>query len=68
MGERSTAPALRRRGLATVVKLAVARWCAEHGIERLTTSNDGENAGMLAINRELGFRPSQPWFSYLRRV
>lgn len=63
-----TAPALRRRGLATVVKLAVARWCAEQGIVRLTTSNDGENAGMLAINRALGFQPARPWFAYRRRV
>ena len=63
-----TAPEFRRRGLARAAKLAVVRWCAEHGIERLTTSNDGENAGMLAINRELGFEPSQSWFAYLRRV
>jgi GNAT superfamily N-acetyltransferase len=63
-----TAPEFRRRGLARAAKLAVVRWCADRSIERLTTSNDGENAGMLAINRELGFEPLQPWFSYLRRV
>ena len=33
------------------------RWCAEHGIERLATGNDATNAGMLAINDELGYRP-----------
>ena len=63
-----TAPAYRRRGLARAAKLAVVRWCAEQGIERLATSNDGENAGMLAINRELGFEPQPPWFTYRRRV
>jgi GNAT superfamily N-acetyltransferase len=63
-----TAPDFRRRGLARAAKLSVVRWCAQQGIERLATSNDGENAGMLAINRELGFEPSQSWFSYIRRV
>jgi GNAT superfamily N-acetyltransferase len=63
-----TAPAHRRRGLARAAKLAVVHWCAEQGIERLATANDGENAGMLAINRELGFRPQPPWFGYRRRV
>jgi RimJ/RimL family protein N-acetyltransferase len=52
-----TARTYRRRGLARLAKLAVLRWCAAEGIERLATGNDGENAGMLAINEELGFRP-----------
>jgi GNAT superfamily N-acetyltransferase len=52
-----TARRYRRRGLARAAKLATVRWCAEHGIERLATGNDAANVGMLAINRELGFRP-----------
>ena len=63
-----TAPDFRRRGLARVAKLAVARWCAENGIERLSTSNDGENEGMLKINRELGFEPTETWTTYVLRV
>jgi GNAT superfamily N-acetyltransferase len=63
-----TAPDFRRRGLARVAKLAVARWCAENGVERLTTSNDDENAGMLKINRELGFEPTETWTTYVLRV
>jgi GNAT superfamily N-acetyltransferase len=63
-----TAPDFRRRGLARVAKLAVARWCTENGIERLSTSNDGENAGMLKINRELGFEPTETWTTYVLRV
>jgi GNAT superfamily N-acetyltransferase len=63
-----TAPDFRRRGLARVAKLAVARWCAENGIERLSTSNDGENAGMLKINRELGFDSTETWTTYVLRV
>jgi RimJ/RimL family protein N-acetyltransferase len=47
----------RRRGLARLAKLAVIRWCAVEGISRLATGNDSTNAGMLAINEQLGFRP-----------
>jgi GNAT superfamily N-acetyltransferase len=63
-----TAPDYRRRGLARVAKLAVMRWAAENGIERLATSNDGENAGMLKINRELGFAPTETWSTYVLQV
>jgi GNAT superfamily N-acetyltransferase len=53
----ATLPAYRRRGLALFVKLASARWAAANGIERLLTENDRENAGMLALNDSLGYRP-----------
>ncbi len=52
-----TLRAYRRRGFARLAKLAVLHWCAEQGITRLATGNDSTNAGMLAINRQLGFRP-----------
>lgn len=52
-----TARAFRRRGLARLAKLAVLRWAAENGITRVSTGNDAMNAGMLAINDGLGFRP-----------
>ena len=52
-----TARAYRRRGLARLAKLEVVRRCAEVGISRVMTENDSENAGMLAINDELGFAP-----------
>ena len=63
-----TAPDFRRRGLARVAKLAVASWAAASGIERLATSNDDENEGMLTINRELGFRPAETWSTYVLRM
>jgi GNAT superfamily N-acetyltransferase len=52
-----TARAYRRRGLARLAKLEVVRRCADAGISRVMTENDSENAGMLAINDELGFAP-----------
>jgi GNAT superfamily N-acetyltransferase len=63
-----TAQAYRRRGLARLAKLAVLRWCAAEGIERLATGNDGENAGMLAINYELGFRPDAVETEWAKRL
>ncbi len=52
----ATLPEFRRRGLALTVKVATARWAAEHGFERILTENDETNAGMLAINERLGYR------------
>jgi GNAT superfamily N-acetyltransferase len=52
-----TAQAFRRRGLARLVKLASIRWAADAGIRAISTGNDDENVGMLALNRELGYRP-----------
>jgi GNAT superfamily N-acetyltransferase len=62
-----TARDYRRRGLARAAKLASIRWAAEHGIERIATSNDSTNAVMLAINDELGYRPWITWQEYALR-
>jgi GNAT superfamily N-acetyltransferase len=62
-----TLPEYRRRGLARLAKLAAMRWCAENGIELIVTGNDSTNAGMLALNRELGYRPLFTWTHYVRR-
>lgn len=51
-----THPDWRGRGLATLVKAAVIRWASEHGVERITTSNDAENTAMLRVNEKLGYR------------
>jgi GNAT superfamily N-acetyltransferase len=62
-----TLPEYRRRGLARFAKLAAMRWCAENGIEQLLTGNDTTNVPMLALNRELGYRPLFTWTHYVRR-
>ena len=49
----------RRRGIARALKLMVTRYAADHGIARVHTDNRADNAGMLAINRELGFVPGE---------
>lgn len=46
----------RGRGLARLAKLSTLAAAAERGIESVSTGNDGENAGMLAVNRRLGYR------------
>jgi GNAT superfamily N-acetyltransferase len=51
-----TLPEFRRRGLARACKLESMRLAAEHGVEKIVTGTDLENHGMLALNRELGFR------------
>ena len=49
----------RRRGIARVLKMSVTRWAAQHGIPVVHTDNRADNAAMLAINRELGFKPGE---------
>ncbi len=62
-----TARAYRCRGLARLAKLEVVRRCAEAGISRVMTENDSENAGMLAINDELGFAPYTVATEWMKR-
>jgi GNAT superfamily N-acetyltransferase len=61
-----TLPEFRRRGLARLAKLETIRWAAESGIERMVTGNDEDNAGMLALNRSLGYKPIAERTFYLR--
>src|ERR1700730_90169 len=49
----------RRRGIARVLKMLVTRYAGQHGISFVHTDNRADNAGMLAINRELGFKPGE---------
>jgi GNAT superfamily N-acetyltransferase len=49
----------RRRGIARVLKMLVTRYATSKGITRVHTDNRADNAGMLTINRELGFVPGE---------
>ncbi len=51
-----TLPGFRGRGLARLAKLVTLRWAAENGVREVATANDADNAGMLALNRSLGYR------------
>ena len=46
----------RRRGLATLAKLATIRWARDTGSRRSSPTTPSEH-GMLAINERLGYRP-----------
>ena len=61
----ATLPSHRRRGLAIAVKLASARWARANGFKRILTENDESNAGMLAINERLGYRPLYDQVSFV---
>lgn len=61
-----TLPEFRRRGLARLAKLGTIRWAAANGIERMVTGNDQDNAGMLALNRALGYEDLAERTFYLR--
>jgi RimJ/RimL family protein N-acetyltransferase len=56
----------RGRGLALAVKLASIHWAAAHGSSMMVTTNDLENAPMLAVNKRLGYRPSGRHYDYVR--
>ena len=59
VGDTGVLRAYRRRGIARALKMMVTRYATEHGITRVHTDNRTDNAGMLAINRELGFVPGE---------
>jgi mycothiol synthase len=47
----------RGRGIARALKHAQVEWARRHGISSLFTENDVQNAPMLRVNTELGYRP-----------
>ena len=47
----------RGRKIAQALKLLTIRYAQAYGAATIRTSNDSENAPMLAINRKLGYKP-----------
>ncbi|WP_433792425.1 GNAT family N-acetyltransferase [Actinoplanes sp. CA-252034] len=64
----ATVPAHRGRGLAHLVKTAALRRAAASGVRTAYTSNDEENAPMLAVNNRLGYRPVGTQISCLAEI
>lgn len=59
-------PDHRRRGLARLAKLGTIAWAREHGYEGILTESDQDNAGMLHLNKSLGYRPAGTETQFLR--
>jgi GNAT superfamily N-acetyltransferase len=62
----ATGRAYRGRGLALAAKLASTHRAAANGITQIATTNDEDNAPMLAINRRLGYRASSRRVEYTK--
>jgi GNAT superfamily N-acetyltransferase len=60
-----TRPDHRREGLARLAKLGTIAWARENGYEAILTESDQDNAGMLHLNRSLGYRQVATETQYL---
>jgi len=58
----------RRRGLATALKVRALAAARAAGYRETRTWNAAENAGMLGINRRLGFTPLPAWLEMEKPV
>ncbi len=58
----------RRRGLATALKVRALGAAKAAGYRETRTWNAAENAGMLGINRRLGFKPLPAWLEMEKPV
>jgi GNAT superfamily N-acetyltransferase len=56
----ATSKEVRGRGIARALKHESLAQAIALGIERVGTTNDGENAPILHLNIELGYRPATP--------
>lgn len=54
----------RGKGIATALKVKALSVAKAAGYSEIITSNDSTNAGMLGINRRLGFEPRPAWIDY----
>jgi len=56
-GHTGVAKPHRGRGIARALKHCQVTWAQRHGVDYLCTENDVENAPMLRINTDMGYRP-----------
>jgi GNAT superfamily N-acetyltransferase len=57
----------RRRGIATALKVRAIEWARENGCPRIMTDNQSDNAPMLSLNEQLGFKRLPEWIFYEKR-
>ena len=55
-----TSPSVRGRGVARALKYETLAQAIDLGAQRVRTMNDGENAPILHLNTEMGYRPVNP--------
>jgi GNAT superfamily N-acetyltransferase len=60
-------PAYRRRGIATALKVRAVKFAQAYGNATIETGNEEHNP-MLALNLELGFKPTPAWLDYVKRL
>ena len=53
----------RGKGIAMALKLLVLDYAKKNSFTNIRTDNASVNTGMLAINRKLGFKPSETWLT-----
>ncbi|MEA2655798.1 MAG: hypothetical protein QOI23_1163 [Chloroflexota bacterium] len=56
----ATSQSVRGRGVARALKYETLAQAIELGTQRVRTMNDGENAPILHLNTEMGYRPVNP--------
>jgi mycothiol synthase len=64
----ATARRVRGRGIARALKLETVVQAIELGVERVRTSNDGENAPILHLNEDLGYRRIPGFIQFLKQA
>lgn len=67
-GYTCTDPEYRGRGFARGIKLQTLAQAVELGVPFVYTDNDSENAPMLHINEQLGYRPRPGFVEHHKRV
>jgi GNAT superfamily N-acetyltransferase len=64
----ATSPAVRGRGIARALKYETVAQAIALGATRLRTDNDSENAPILHLNAEMGYRPAAVYLELHREL